>query len=354
MGLPCRRKRPLDTHVQLLGSDREPDTPAALQRLRLGKLGQPEQFAVEPPGLPFAAGRGGHLDMIQTFDQHVLNVSEDRAGLDRDPLGRWICWDARAMTEHRDRVALITGVSRRAGIGFAIAQALLNDGYRVMVHGWPEHDAEQPWRADPGGMPALVDELDAEPDRIGHLTADFAGPAAPGAAVGQTVERFGAIDVLIANHARSSASRLEEVTPEELDLAWAVNARATVLLVKAFAELHDPERPDGRVLLFTSGQYLSPMPGELAYAISKGAVHQMTLSLAGGLAERGITVNTIHPGPVDTGWADEQVTAAVAERFPARRWGTPRDIAPVVRFLVSADSAWITGQVINAEGGFRR
>jgi 3-oxoacyl-[acyl-carrier protein] reductase len=96
------------------------------------------------------------------------------------------------------------------------------------------------------------------------------------------------------------------------------------------------------------------MPGELSYAISKGAVHQMTLSLADALAERGITVNAIHPGPVDTGWASGELRAAVAERFPTGRWGTPADIAPIVRFLVSPESAWVTGQVVNAEGGFRR
>lgn len=209
-------------------------------------------------------------------------------------------------------------------------------------------------RADTDRVRALLDELGGEPDQVACVEADFAEASAPGRVVAETVEKFGAIDVLIANHARSSAAALGDVSAEELDLSWAVNARATVLLVKAFAELHDDARRDGRVLLFTSGQYLSPMPGELPYAISKGAVHQMTLSLAGGLAERGITVNAIHPGPVDTGWAAEEARAAVAERFPAGKWGTPQDIAPIVRFLVSPDSGWITGQVINAEGGFQR
>jgi 3-oxoacyl-[acyl-carrier protein] reductase len=92
----------------------------------------------------------------------------------------------------------------------------------------------------------------------------------------------------------SAMGRLDEVTAEGLDLAWAVNARAMVLLVQAFADQHDDNRPDGRVLLFASGQHLGPMADELPYAISKGAVHQMTASLADALADRSITVNAIN------------------------------------------------------------
>lgn len=251
-------------------------------------------------------------------------------------------------------MALVTGVSRRAGIGFAIAERLLEDGCSVFLHSWSEHDSEQPWGADPGGVAAVLDALVGPSDRIAHMEADFTEAEAPRRVVAAVIERFGGIDVLVCNHARSSPGALAEVTAAELDRCWAVNARATVLLVQAFAELHDDTRPDGRVLLFTSGQYLSPMPGELPYAISKGAVHQMTLSLADALAERGITVNTLHSGPVDTGWASPELHDQVRRRFPLGRWGTPRDIAAIVSFLVSAESAWITGQVISAEGGFRR
>lgn len=147
---------------------------------------------------------------------------------------------------------------------------------------------------------------------------------------------------------------LTELTVDELDLCWAVNARASVLLTKAFAAAHDDARPSGRIILFTSGQHLGPMSRELPYAISKGAIHQMTLSLSDAVVDRGITVNTVNPGPVDTGWANDELTRTVADMLPAGRWGRPADVARLVRWLASDESEWITGQVINSEGGFRR
>lgn len=247
------------------------------------------------------------------------------------------------------RVALVTGVTRRQGIGYAITARLLTDGARVLTSGWTAHDVEMPWGADPEGTPLLA----AHGDRFAHLPADLADPAGPRRLVEAVVERFGAIDIVVANHARSSSQSLAEVTAEELDRCWAVNARASVLLTQALASLRPPQ-PGGRVVLFTSGQHLAPMAGELPYAISKGAIQQMTASLADAVAERGITVNCVNPGPVDTGWASGRLHEQVAARFPGKRWGKPADAARLVAWLVGEDAAWITGQVINSEGGFRR
>jgi 3-oxoacyl-[acyl-carrier protein] reductase len=106
-------------------------------------------------------------------------------------------------------------------------------------------------------------------------------------------------------------------------VTWAVNARAAVLLVQSYAERHDDARADGRVLLFTSGQHLGPMANELPYAISKGAIHQMTQSLADALADRSITVNAINPGPVDTGWPSAVLREHLQAAFPAGAGASP-------------------------------
>ncbi|WP_433323042.1 SDR family oxidoreductase [Spirillospora sp. CA-294931] len=254
----------------------------------------------------------------------------------------------------KGRVAVVTGVSRRAGIGFAVAAELLRAGACVLVQSWSAFDAGQPWGADPVGDAGVVRALGGEGPRLRHIAADFSDKGAPARVVDAAVEAFGTVDVLVANHARSSLQSLDEVTADELDLAWAVNARASVLLAQRFSAVHDDNRSGGRIILFTSGQHLAPMSQELPYAISKGAVHQMTLSLSDALIDRGITVNTVNPGPVDTGWADPDLTARVGRALPAGRWGHPDEVARLVRWLAGDESSWITGQIINSEGGFRR
>jgi 3-oxoacyl-[acyl-carrier protein] reductase len=106
------------------------------------------------------------------------------------------------------------------------------------------------------------------------------------------------------------------------------------------------------VVLLTSGQHLGPMPSELAYIASKGALHQLTWSLSAHLIPRGITVNTVNPGPTDTGWAPPELTEQVRLHAPLGRWGRPEDAARLIAWLATDDAAWITGQVINSTGGF--
>jgi 3-oxoacyl-[acyl-carrier protein] reductase len=253
-----------------------------------------------------------------------------------------------------ERIVVVTGVSSRSGIGFAIVRHLLDDGAKVLLHSFSQYDAERPKGAKAGDTDALLAELGYPPERLQHIEADLGHPDAPRRVITAALDAFGAIDALIVNHAHDSDRSLETVSPEELDRAWAVNARAAVLLVQAFAARHDDERGNGRVVLFTSGQHLGPLPGQLPYAIGKGAVHQVTRTLADELADRGITVNSVNPGPVDTGWASNELRDRLRPAFPAGRWGRPDDIAPIVAWVVSPDSAWMTGQVIDAEGGFRR
>ncbi|MDQ3405870.1 MAG: SDR family oxidoreductase [Actinomycetota bacterium] len=255
-----------------------------------------------------------------------------------------------------DRVAVVTGVSRRVGIGYAVAARLAAAGADVVAHSWEPHDAGQPWGADPLGAAGVVDDLRARlPEGAGnvwHLAADLAEPTAPAAVIDAGVERFGSVDIVVATHARSSAQGLFDLTADELDTSFAVNVRGSLLLAKRLAEVRDPARPGGRVILFTSGQHLEPMPSELPYIVSKGALHQVTTSLAVALAPHAITVNCVNPGPVDTGYADDELRARVIAGSPFGRWGTPQDTADLVAWLVSDAGKWVTGQTVVSDGGF--
>jgi 3-oxoacyl-[acyl-carrier protein] reductase len=263
----------------------------------------------------------------------------------------------------RGRVALVTGVSRRAGIGYAIARRLAGLGASLVIHHYAPHDRDQPWGADPGGIEAViggVTEALAGPDAaVWHQETDLSDPDSPSRLVESAAATSRFLDILICNHARSGGDGpLGTLTAEMLDAHWAVNTRASILLAQAFAAQHEDSRPGGRIVFMTSGQDLGPMTGEVAYAASKGALASITRTLADQLAERGITVNTVNPGPVDTGYAafadQPEAHEIVRRHFPSGRWGIPDDPARLIAWLVTDEAAWITGQVINTEGGFRR
>ena len=246
------------------------------------------------------------------------------------------------------RVALVTGVGRRAGIGYAIACRLLESGASVLAHAWTPYDVES-WGEDPGEADEVIAGL-RELGSVEQHQADFAEPDAPAEVVTAARDAFGRVDILIVNHTRSGHKRLPELTAEHLDDFLHENVRASLLRVMEFAAEHDG-RVGGRVIMMTSGQHVGPMSRVVAYAVSKGALHQATMTLSEELMERGITVNTINPGPTDTGWiGDEDPSPAM----PLGRWGEPDDAARLIAWLCTDDARWITGQVINSEGGFRR
>jgi 3-oxoacyl-[acyl-carrier protein] reductase len=255
-----------------------------------------------------------------------------------------------ALLPLHNRVALVTGVSRRVGIGFATAQRLAELGADLFIQSYAPFDARQPWGADRDGPAKLAEQLGAAGRRVEHVEADFADPGAPARVIAAAVRAFGHIDILVANHAYGRPGTLEQLTADEIDAHLQINVRGSLLLVQAFAAQHD-ERPGGRVVLLTSGQHLGPMPGELAYIASKGALHQLTQSLSAHLIGRGITVNTVNPGATDTGYATPELYEAIRAHEPQGRWGQPEDAARLIGWLATDDAHWITGQVIDSTGG---
>lgn len=259
------------------------------------------------------------------------------------------------------RSALVTGAARRGGIGHAIASRLAGMGASLCVQHLAAHDAAQPWGADDtaAALDALRQRL-APGAVLVDLEADLAEPDAADRLVAHAAEQLGHLDVLVCNHARSGGDGpLLAQTARTLDGHWQVNTRSTLLLTAAFARRHDG-RDGGRVVWLTSGQGLGPMRGEVAYAASKAALAGVTATAADELADRGILLNTVNPGPVDTGYLTgatsdrPELLEDLVRRFPAGRFGEPDDPARLVAWLVSDEGRWMVGQVLDTEGGFRR
>ncbi len=266
-----------------------------------------------------------------------------------------------------DRRGLVTGASRRQGIGFATARRLLIEGASVCVHHHRPHDDDQPWGGD--DLSEVLAELRAVPGggEVVEVAGDLSDAPTAERVVSAAVDRLGGLDILVCNQARSGGDGpLLSLSPEQIDGHFDVNTRATLLLTQAFAKHRqsldvDDREPQPRVVWLTSGQQLGPMPGEVAYVTSKAALAGATATVADELIELGIGLNTVNPGPVNTGYLNLETTdkdpaalPKVLKAFPGGRFGEPDDPARLISWLVSEDARWVIGQIISTEGGFRR
>lgn len=215
-------------------------------------------------------------------------------------------------------LALVTGAARANSIAAGVVPRLAADGWRV-----------------------VTSDLDT-----GDYPCDLSTPDGPAALIERVNTDRGPVTGLILSHAHDIESGILDTTAESFDKHTAVNARASLLLIAAFAR-QVPEG-GGAIVAFTS----DATTGNLPYGASKAALDRIVISAARELGPRGISANVVNPGPIDTGWMNDDLREYLIERHPLGRLGRPTDIGNIVSFLISDEGRWITGQLLNTDGGF--
>lgn len=243
------------------------------------------------------------------------------------------------MSKLANKVALVTGASR--GIGAAIAKRLAAEGASVAIT----------YVKDAASADAVVEAIEQKGGKAIAIQADAADTSAVTAAVEKAVAGLGRLDVLVNNAGIAIAKKFEETTPEEMDKMLDINVRGVfATTLTALKHMND----GGRIINIGSclGERVLT-PGLVAYSATKGAVKMFTQGLAREVGGRGITVNNIEPGPIDTDlnpassdWATPQIAVTALGRY-----GTVDEVAALVSFVASPESSYITGANLTVDGG---
>lgn len=245
-------------------------------------------------------------------------------------------------------VALITGVGRTAGIGAGIAAQLAASGWDIAFTYWTAYDTRMTWGAEDGAAGAIEGILTGHGAAAVAIEADLTDTSVPARIFDVAEERLGPVTALVICHCESVASGLLDTTIESFDRHFAVNTRATWLLIREYGQRFRGDPGTGRIISLTSDHTV----GNLPYGASKGAADRITLAAAHELAHLGISANVVNPGPVDTGWMTDEIKAGGIRQTPLGRLGTPQDTAQLVDFLCSPRGQWINGQLLMSNGGF--
>jgi 3-oxoacyl-[acyl-carrier protein] reductase len=238
----------------------------------------------------------------------------------------------------RSGCALVTGASR--GIGAAIARALARDGWPMGVN----------YRADQDGAQAVVGAIENDGGRAVSVAADIADPDAPDHLFERLESEFDAPVLVLVNNAGISR---DDLTPSLDDQQW--DEVLDTNLTAAFRMTRRALRPmlrarTGRIVNISSVVGLRANPGQANYAAAKAGLIALTRTSAVEVARRGITINAVAPGWIDTGMTAE-ISKDLLEAVPAKRAGTPEEVAACVRFLASDEASYVTGAILTVDGG---
>ncbi len=248
----------------------------------------------------------------------------------------------------RRPVALVTGVGRAVGIGAGIATQLAASGWDIAFTYWTAYDRRMAWGAEPGATDAISQAITGHGAETLAIEADLTRTEAPARIFDQAEGQLGNGTALVMCHCESTDSGLLDTTVESFDLHFAVNARASWLLIREYGQRFRGAPGTGRIISLTSDATV----GNLPYGASKGALDRITLAAAHELSRLGVSANVINPGPVDTGWMTAEIRAGCIRRTPLGRLGAPQDTAHLVDFLCSPQGQWINGQLLMSNGGF--
>lgn len=245
-------------------------------------------------------------------------------------------------------VALVTGVGRTAGIGAGIAIQLAASGWDIAFTYWTPYDERMTWGSEAGAAGAVERSLISVGAAVASIEADLTDTGSPVAIFDEAEARLGNVTALVMSHAESVDSGLLDTTIESFDRHFAVNARATWLMIREYGRRFQGAPGTGRIISLTSDHTV----GNLPYGASKAALDRITVAAARELAHLGVTANVINPGPTDTGWMTDEIKQGVVGQTPLGRLGTPQDTANLVQFLCSPKGQWINGQLLMSNGGF--